>query len=162
MTVGRLKGPLPSPGFTAQMIEISAASIFYCVSGEVTMTKASLPLGVAGLDGKVAQVFMSVAASGKDDSNTLSIEGDVKVNGTSCLSTKPKIAHVSGEASQHKTTAETGDTGITQAVIDSDEDVIHRGDILTCDFTLDRTASPTTEIKHPCIVVEIEPSKVSY
>jgi len=154
----RKQGPFPSPAFLKQIAANAIVPLMYSYSGEVTGYVDNQPMGAALTSGKVASVWMSVEASGKDDSNALQISGEVSINGTSCLTTQASICHVSGEASQHKTTVITGDTGIAQAVVDPDNNTFTRGDLFTCDFTLVRTASPTTEIKNPCIVVEFEPS----
>jgi hypothetical protein len=69
------------------------------------------------------------------------------------------IAHISGETSQHKTTIVTGDTGITQAVINRDANSVAPGDVITAKFTVERTASPTTEITDPVINVGMKPKK---
>jgi len=128
-----------------------------CVSGEVTASKNSLSLGLARYGGKILGVGLSVLASGKDDTNSLYVEADVRINGVSCLTTKPKIAHVSGEASMQKTTLETGDTGITQAVVNQSANTFAVGDLISWNMELTRTASPTTEISNPSIIVEVEP-----
>lgn len=129
-------------------------------SGEVTATIAGYNLGAARFGGKVSSVWMSVGGSGKDLSGVpLQVSGEVLINGTSCLTTRPSITHVSGEDSQQKTTRITGDTGITQAVIDTDNNSFSPGDVFTVDFDLSRTATPENEIHNPSIVVELEPSK---
>jgi len=79
------------------------------------------------------------------------------INGTSALTTKPKIAHVSGEAATQKTTLETGDTGITQCVVNAAANEFAVGDVITWNFEITRTASPTTEMFNPALVVEVEP-----
>jgi len=152
------KGPLPGVGMMHQIAADAMVPLMDIYSGEITANVKGKPLGAANLGGRVSEVFLSVEESGKDDTNTLSIEGDVFINGTSCLTTKPKIAHVSGEASQQKTTVVTGDTGITQSVMDPDNNAFSIGDVFSYDFNLTRTASPTTEIKHPVIVVRLEPT----
>jgi len=74
------------------------------------------------------------------------------------LSTVPSICHISGEASQAKTTKVTGDTGIIQAVIDEDANTFSPGDIFTVEIIgIKRTSTPTTEIANIVIVVEVEP-----
>lgn len=154
---GRDKTPFPYP----QMEILGDARIQpplqFARSGESTVTTGVNPLGAVRKAGRVVDVWLSVAASGKDDSNPLQISGDVFINGTTCLTTKPSITHVSGEASQQKTTKVTGDTGIAQAVINTSANTVAPGDILTCVFTVVRTATPTTEISNPVIVVEFEP-----
>lgn len=133
--------------------------LFGSVSGEITGAPGQTPTGISRAAGKVRRVLLSVGASGKDDSNDLSIAGDVFINGVSCLSTNPDIAHVSGEASQQKTTAVTGDTGITQSVINQSANTFNPGDVFTHSFTITRIASPTTEISNPVIMIEFEPDK---
>lgn len=152
------KGPLPSPGLMRQIAANAMVPLMDTYSGEITANVEAKPLGAAILGGRISEVFLSVEASGKDDSNTLSIEGDVFINGTTCFGTKPKIAHVSGEVSQQKTTAVTGDTGITQSVMDPDANSFSIGDVISYDFNMVRTASPTTEIQDPVIVVKLEPA----
>jgi len=153
----RSKTPFPYP----QMEILGDARIQpplqYAHSGEITVTTGENPLGAVRKAGRVVDVSLSIGASGKDDSNPLQISGDVFINGTTCLTTKPSITHVSGEASQQKTTKVTGDTGITQAVIDSSANTVAPGDVLTCTFAVTRSSTPTTEMSNPVIVVEFEP-----
>lgn len=151
------RGPLPNPAFDRQVAAVDIGINHGVVSGEVDASAGGLVLGVARYAGKIMNVGLSVLASGKDDTNALSIEADVLINGTSCLTTKPKVAHVSGEASMQKTTLETGDTGITQAVINQAANEFAVGDVIQWNMLLTRTASPTTEMSNPAIVVEVEP-----
>ena len=97
-------GPLPTQRFAQQVSDVAMPPLYGFVSGEITASQMGNTLGVARFDGAIVGVYGSVLASGKDDTNALSVEFDVKINGTSVLTTKPKIAHVSGEASQFKTT----------------------------------------------------------
>ena len=150
-------GPNPSPGFEQQVAASIEIPLTYHISGETTASKNGVPIGAPRKAGRIDNAYLSVGASGKDDSNTLSIEADVLVNGTTCLTTKPKIAHVSGEASTNKTTKEVGDTGITQAVMASDNDY-SPGDSITANFTMTRTATPTTVMANISLVVELRPS----
>lgn len=128
-------------------------------SGEITASVAGYNLGPCRFGGKVSAVWMSVGASGKDDSSPLQVSGEVLINGVTCLTTRPSINHISGEASQQKTTKITGDTGITQAVVNPDANSFSAGDVITVDIDLDRTATPTTEISNPSVVVELQPDK---
>ena len=150
-------GPYPSPAFKQQMAANNTAPIMATQSGEITVSTPGMPLGAANVGGRVSDVWFSVGASGKDDSATLSMTVAVKINGTSCLTTPTVIAHVSGEASTNKTTKISGDTGITQRVLDSDNNTVSAGDVVTYDMTLTRTASPTTEMNTVAIAVEFEP-----
>lgn len=148
-------GPYPFPDFPEKVADVSMPPLQASVSGEITASAEKS--FVARYDGQVSDVWLSVLQSGKDDSNSLSIEADVLVNGTTCLTTKPKIAHVSGEASQQKTSlAEAADTGITASSINTSNS-FSAGDVITLKFELTRTASPTTEVNNPVIVVEMAP-----
>jgi len=153
-----MSGPYPSPGFKRQVAANDPSPMVGTISGEVTASSPGRILGAVNVSGKVSDVWMSVGASGKDDSATLSITADVKINGTSCLTTPPVIAHVSGEASTNKTTKVSGDTGVTQRVLDTDNNDVSQGDVLTYDVTLTRTATPTTEMNAVAVVVEFEPA----
>lgn len=149
--------PFPSPQFSKQVEFAASQSFGLSVSGELTTGRDNATVGAPKTAGKVANVFLSVQKSGKDDTNPLQVSGEVYINSVSCLTTKPSIAHVSGEASQHKTTKITGDTGITQAVMDPDNNSYNPGDVITADLLLERSDSPTTEMLSPVIVVELEP-----
>jgi len=129
-------------------------------SGEITASKTGGLLGAVDFDGTVSDIWLSVGASGKDASEDLSIEADVFINGVTCLTTKPKIEHVTGEDSQQKTTLDSAaDTGITEAALLATATSFSAGDVLTYDFYVTRTASPTTEIEAPCLVVDLMPNK---
>ena len=149
--------PKPQINFQRVLSDAGALTLQDNRSGELTLDILNEPIGTVKYKAGVSDVWISCAASGKDDSEDLYFEADVFINGTSCLTTKPKIAHVSGETSQQKTTAIAGDTGVTQAVIDPDNYSIEPGDVITFNFKLERTASPTTEILNPFIVVEVMP-----
>jgi hypothetical protein len=152
-----MQGPFVSVAINKQNAVNIQIPLVGVVSGEFTTSSPGVPLGAMNGGGRISNVWLSVGASGKDDAATLGIEADVKINGTTCLSTKPKILHVSGEASQQKTTKITGDTGITQAVMSALAKTYTAGDVITWDRTITRTASPTTEIANLVVVVEFEP-----
>ena len=91
---------------------------------------------------RLQQVFgtrrtLSVNQGGQDDSDQLRVSGEVFINDTTCLTTVPSIGYVSGEASQQKTTAVTGDTSITQAVVDQAANSFNPGDVFTYNFTIE-------------------------
>lgn len=152
------RGPYPVPNWR----KLAAQNIFPPetgnYSGEITANVKNAPIAAARFNGVITDVWMSIGASGKDDTNPLQISGEVTINGVSCLTTKPSIAHVSGEASQQKTTKVTGDTGIAQAVINASANSVTQGDVISFEFTVERTGSPTTEMSNPVIVVEFEPT----
>jgi len=127
------------------------------ISGEVKASANGIALGMARYSGKIMNVALSVLKSGKDDSNALSLEADVLINGVSCLTTKPKIAHVSGEASMQKTTLQSGDTGVTQAVVNAAANEFSVGDVIQWNAALTRTATPTSEMSNAVLLVEVEP-----
>lgn len=151
----RYIGPKPSVTFDAHVGMV--APLMAMFSGEINNTQGIRPMGAAPYNGIIKDVWMSVGASGKNDTSVPTITGDVLINGTTCLSTNPIIAHVSGEASQQKTTKVTGDTGVTQAVVLSTAKVVVPGDVITCKLTYSGAASPTTKISQAVIVVELEP-----
>jgi hypothetical protein len=153
-----LSGPMVSAGFKQQVAYAVEVPLSDNYSGEIKASKNGVPVGSPRYAGRVADVYLSVGASGKDDSNTLSLEADVLINGTTCLTTKPKVAHVSGEASSQKTTRVTGDTGITQAVISS-ANSYSPGDVFTINWELTRVATPSTEIANASLVIELKPDE---
>ena len=151
-------GPFPTPGAMRQWAANEVSPMMALKSGEITGNITDAPLGASNVGGKIQDLWLSCEESGKDDTNTLSLTVDLKINGTSCMTTAPIIAHVSGEASTNKTTKVSGDTGVTQAVVDPDANDLSPGDILTYDMTLTRTASPTTEMRNLAVVVAFEPT----
>jgi hypothetical protein len=151
------RGPFPDPAFGKQVAAVTMQLPEGSISGEVTTNATCLVLGIARYAGKILNAAVSVLGSGKDDSNDLYVEADVLINGASCLTTKPRVAHVSGEAAMQKTSLVTGDTGIVQAVINVAACEFAVGDVITWNFEITRTASPTTEINNPAVVVEVEP-----
>jgi hypothetical protein len=156
------KGPFPGAAFEALMDANVMSPMVGIYSGEIIRNIGETPIGAVRKGGVVVDVWMSVGASGNTATQVpLMISGEVLINGATCLSTVPVISHVSGESSQQKTTKVTGDTGITQAVVDTTANTVTDGDIITFKATLDRTASPTTEISNLCIVVELGPPEKS-
>jgi hypothetical protein len=128
------------------------------LSGEISATKKSLALGVINFPGKIRNVIASVSTAGKNDSSVPTVTVDVMINGTTIFTTKPIIAHVSGETAQHKTTySEAGDTGITAPVIDEDANTFAIGDIITWTATYSGSTTPTTKMANVNIVVEVQP-----
>uniref|UniRef100_A0A6M3IEV9 Uncharacterized protein n=1 Tax=viral metagenome TaxID=1070528 RepID=A0A6M3IEV9_9ZZZZ len=153
----RLSGPYPSVAFFKHIGKDALVPLAVVFSGEMTVGVKSAPLGAAGRGCRVSDVWMSVGACGLDNSNSLQITGEVYINGTTCLSTRPSIGYVSGEASQQKTTKVSGDTAIAQAVVDMTANTLTDGDVISYDIDLVRTASPETEITNVILVVELEP-----
>ena len=151
----RMLGPRFPINQAAQIAADLPSPLFLTFSGEITATSPGHPLGACGISAKVRNVWLSVLGKGKINVNPLSIAADVLINGTSCLTTQPIIAASSATSTNGNTL--TSGTGITQAVVDGSANTITPGDFLSCDLTLVRTASPTTEINNVTVVVEIEP-----
>jgi len=150
----------PQVNFKRVMADESVFRMQGNISGEITEGTTGRLLGAVDFDGAISDIWLSVGASGKDAAEDLSIEADVFINGTTCLTTKPKIEHITGEDSQQKTTlAAAVDTGITEAGLLATAISFSAGDVLTYDFYITRTASPTTEIEAPCLVVDLVPTK---
>lgn len=153
--MARLLGPRPNMAF-AEQVQAARESLAGCISGEMTLTRWNVPLEPAPFDGYITDVWLAVKGSGKDNTNPLKIAANVKINGVTCLTTQPYITHVSGEAATNKTSIDAVAGSIVEAVIDRDACAIAKGDIITWDAIITRTATPTTEINTPCIVVELE------
>ena len=145
---------LPGPGFQRQVLAVGAPSLRESYSGEITVSKYGLPLGVSDITGYVKDVWMSTLACGRDNTNTLSAAVNVKINGTTCLTTQPKIYGKNGAASANRTTIQSGE-GVIEAVINDSAAAVSPGDVLTWDIVLTRTASPTTEMADAFVVVEL-------
>jgi hypothetical protein len=153
--------PYPSVHFDKQVSQADTlAPLMGTVSGEVSANKPGLPLGVARSAGKVTAVVFSVLTAGKRDTDCPSGEVDVMINGTSVLTTKPSIRHLSGEASQQKTThPAAADAGVTAAVIDHDNNTFSAGDVFTWNFAYSGNTSPNTKMNAPVVYVELVPTE---
>lgn len=149
------KIPMPSPGFKQQVAGYVEPPLTVNYSGQITAATKYDLAGVPRFAGHIGDVILSVAQCGRDDTNTLSLEADVLINGTTCLTTKPKIVDVQAVASTHRTTNASGQ-GITQAVMSS-ANSYSAGDIITVAWSLTRTASPTTEMANAALVIELRP-----
>lgn len=152
------KGPYPSPSAVKQWAAMDTSPMIGTLSGEITASRAGVPLGAANVAGKISAVWLTLGACGRDDVNPHTLTIDVKINGTTCLTTQPYIDANNASASAQKTTKATGDTGIQQAGVSSSANSVSLGDLVSFDATLTRTASPTTEMANAVVVVEIEPN----
>jgi len=146
------------PHFTPNIFKDAArnmqAPLMGVHSGEITASVVDAPIGVATVGGTITGVWLSVKNRGADaGSNNLAIAADIKVAGTSCLTTQPAISKSAAAAR-----ADTFDaaTGITQAVIDKDNDTVATGDLIEMCLTLTRT-TPETEIQSVVVTLDIEP-----
>lgn len=127
------------------------------ISGEIVAAQTGRPMGAAHMAGRVTDFYISARNAGRDDDNHISLSGELKINGTSCLTTQPSIGYTSGEAGQQKTTRITGDTGVTQAVINDSANSLSAGDVLTWDLLVQSQASPDEKITDVVAVVVFEP-----
>jgi len=151
------RGPFPSPLFEKQMAD-NILSLTDSVSGEVSASLHTRPIGSPKQAGKIVSVWLSAGLSGKaETSNALQVETDILINDVSCLTTKPVIGNASGEAAVKKTTQSTGDTEITQAVVNTSANEFSAGDVITANHVVTRT-SPDSEIINLITVVEVEPN----
>jgi len=155
-------GPLPAVGFNRFSGKSGYDSITLCVSGEITVTKRGLPVGIARKSGMITNVGLSLLTCGSDGTDALNMSANVKINGTTCLTTQPNI--VAGGAggtntgtAENRTTLDPNDSGITAAVIDTTANSVYVGDVITCDLTLVRT-TPETEMADAIVVVDFEPN----
>lgn len=153
------KGPFPGVAFNKLVAANVMPPLIGVTSGEITATKAGVPLGAMRIAGRITDVWLSVRSIGQEDAANqgLGISGEVFINAVAALTTPAVIMFTSGEtAGTRKTTKVTGDTGIVQAVVDPTANEFSPGDVITYQFTIDRT-SPTDEITDPVIVIELEP-----
>jgi hypothetical protein len=152
---GRDHLPKPSFDFPSQVSKSLFIPLQGIISGEFSVSSPGRTLGCVNMPGKVKDVFFSLGAGGKQDAATLSVAVDVKINGTSCLTTQPKFTHTSGESSTNKTTATEADD-IVQAVIDPEACDVEIGDVLTYDVTVVK-GSPSVNPRALAVVVSFEP-----
>ena len=148
----------PGPVFEKQASIYGQPDAKGFVNGDIDADFSGYPLHYCRHAGNIADVSLLLAEAGQDDDNTLSMEVDVQINGVSCLSTKPKISYVSGEASGRKGTMVSGEyTDTIQSILDYDNISYVPGDIITFDGDITRTSSPDTEMAGMCVNVEFDP-----
>lgn len=138
----------PGVGFGDQVAMNNPVVV--AVSGEITANKHGIPVHVPDFAGRIQDAFLTVNGCGVDSSNALSIELDLKIGGTSALSTKPKITK--GSSDTYRTTAISGE-GATEGVVDNANNTFAVGQPILANLDITRTATPTEEIKSPVIVV---------
>ena len=122
-------------------------------AGEITADDADRFVTVSPVTGTITNVGLYVAECGTDSTDPLYIEADVKIGGTSCLTTKPKIDKTSGSDDAVETLS-AAPTGGAQAVIDTDHDDVAVGDVITVTMDVTRT-TPDTEITGAAVIIEI-------
>ena len=148
----------PTPSFSREVSEFGIPTGKTVVNSSLTSTLTNQMVEVARRAGNIDDVAIALAASGADGTNPLAIEVDVKIDGVSCLSTKPKITYTSGESSQAMSTLKSGEyTDITQAIINHNANSFAENSIITFDATVTRTASPDTEMSGLCVLIKFEP-----
>lgn len=125
-----------------------------CIQGEVTADKL-MTVFVAPQAGKIVSIVGGVEENGSDASNPLTMTFTVKKGATAVCSADPVILKTAASDAQIDTAA--AGTGITQATIKSDgSESFAVGDNIACLFDITRTASPTTEITTPSVIVGVK------
>ena len=153
--MARLLGPRPNMAF-AEQVQAAREALVGCISGEFVATRRDVPLEPAPFDGYITGVWIAAKSGGRDDTNPLKVQADVKINGVSCLSTQPYILCVAGATADNKTSIDAVSGSIVSAVVNQSACAISKGDIITWDAILTRTSTPISEINTPCVVVELE------
>lgn len=149
-------GPLPGIDFRRQVADEVFPPFQASISGEFSASRGGMPLGLARFDGRVKSVHLS-AYCGYNSSQEPTIEANVKINGVSVFSTKPKLVGNTG-AVAYKTTFEAADdTGATQAVLNAAAIDFVAGDLFTWDLAYTGNGSPSVKTANPAIIVEVEP-----
>lgn len=144
--------PLPSVGFPKQIkqamsdVDLPSQTIDYAVSGEFVSGETNRPLGVVAHDGELTDFILAAEGQGRDDADDLALSGELKVNGSSVISSPVIIEGVSGE---------TPSSAVGSKPSFSSH-AVSRGDLLTVDLSLTRT-TPDTEIKNVFLSVKIVP-----
>jgi hypothetical protein len=155
-------GPLPTPAFPQQVSAVVFPPLMGWMSGEISATKGQQPLGIARYVGKIVAVNMSIGNAGKDDAsaNSPRVSGEVYINGTSCLTTRPSIGYLSGElaGAQKSTYVDADDACVQRAVINTSANTLAVGDVITWSLTYGGASSPTVKAQNPCIIVEVVPT----
>jgi len=149
-----MKLPMPSVNFgnilKQQMVKDDRASQIFSYNkvGNITANISEAPVGAVLEDGVITDFLVALGNRGRDDAETLSIAAVLKKNGTSVLSGEVTLSDsASGEAGTLSFASVP--TFETTAVI--------RGDLLSLDLTVTRTASPTTEMQNLYTTVKIVP-----
>jgi len=149
------KLPPPSPTFGHDVTVFGQPDAKGIVNGDITADFTAYPVHLCKHAGRIVDVNFALVKSGADQTDAMSFELDVLINGTSCLDTKPKFTYQSGEQSVPISTWASGE-GIIQAVIDYDNINFNPGDIITMTGDITRTI-PDTEMNGLCTLVQFEP-----
>lgn len=117
-------------------------------AGNLTSSSTGNYLWTAPVAGMVVDVGIRVGTTGSDSTEDLEVEGDINIDGTTCMTTLPKIT----KAASNGADTFTAGTGVTQGVVNAAANTFDRGDALTFDLDLERTASPSIEIADITII----------
>ena len=145
----------PWAGFSQQATEFALQPLEGVINRDVTASVTNRMLGIARCGGRIEDIVIGLAAGGVDNESAISLEVDIKIDGTSCCTTKPKISYVSGELDKAITTNESGE-GIIETIIDHDNKEFTDGSVFTYDATVVKT-TPDTEMSGLGIMVKLEP-----
>ena len=140
-----------------QMSRDMVAPLQGFVSGEITTNKGGVIIGSSPVAGKITKVWFSLESGGVDAAQNLGVSADVKIAGTTCLTTDPAYLRTAGAGSRTAISTVSTGTGITQGVVNTGANTVAPGNLITCDLTVTRTATPTYEMKGFVMVVEFEP-----
>jgi len=124
------------------------AAFVKSVDGDITASVTGRMLGLAEKSGKIRAIDIALRETGADTSNALSIEVDVKKNGTSIFdagTTKPTLSKADADYSHNRVELTAG----------TDTEEFEAGDVFTFDATLTRTTSPDTEMADLMVKAEI-------
>lgn len=146
----------PYPGMVSlkHVVTNTPTAVSAAYSGAITTNIPNIQVGAASVDGEISDVWFALGDCGVDASHALYIEADVYINGTTCLSTRPRS--YARAAGARVNTIASGQY-IRIASISTSANKVVRGDQITCDVVLTRTASPTTEIQNFVVCVDIQP-----
>ena len=146
-----------SPTFTKQATVFGFPEAVGTVNGSITADTKGV-ITITKQAGSVADVAIALNTAGVNTGETFSMEVDVLLNGTSCLTTKAKIDYTSGEASQQRSIAISGESETnTDAVIDTTANTFAENTIVSFEADITRTSTPQTEMEGLCVFVKFEP-----
>lgn len=121
------------------------------VDGDLTASVASKVIEVCQGAGTIIRAGIRLGNTGADGTDALSLQGDVKINGTSVFSTKPVIAKAAADAATSFGTA----TGVTPGQLDATKVTVAAGDVVTFEAALTRT-TPEDEMADLLGIVDIQ------
>jgi hypothetical protein len=121
----------------------------HAIAGDITSSVTATLAERARAAGTIPAACFSLANTGADAADALSLELDILINGASIFTTKPKLTKDAADGA----CTDTAGAGVTVGVIDVTKNILVAKDLITYTFTLVRT-TPEDEMADALLLAD--------